>query len=157
MLLGLVGLGATLGMAGAKADDPPGDAWSSLAIDTAKGRFVFRVEMARTDAERAHGLQGRRLLAEDAGMLFDFRRVGMVYMWMKDTDIPLDMLFITANGRVASLTEGTEPLSLRSISSKRPVLAVLEVNAGTVARLGIRPGDRVEHPLFAPAKAPTPK
>jgi uncharacterized membrane protein (UPF0127 family) len=72
-------------------------------------------------------------------------------MWMKDTLIPLDMLFIDERGAIVSTAENTVPLSLTTISSGKPVLAVLEVNAGTVARLGVHPGDRVLHPIFARA------
>ena len=69
-------------------------------------------------------------------------------MWMKNTLIPLDMLFIESDGRIAKIVERTVPLSLASIASERPVRAVLELNAGTAARLGIQPGDRVLHPAF---------
>jgi len=94
------------------------------------------------------GLQGRRRLAADAGMLFDFGRPVPVMMWMKDTHVSLDMLFIDAEGRVVNIARGTVPFSLTPIRSAGPVRAVLEVNAGTAARLGIKPGDRVLHPLF---------
>jgi hypothetical protein len=71
-------------------------------------------------------------------------------MWMKNTYVSLDMIFIRPNGTVARVAENTEPLSTRTVSSGEPVLAVLEVVAGTAKRLGIKPGDRVEHPLFRP-------
>jgi uncharacterized membrane protein (UPF0127 family) len=120
-----------------------------LTIATAGGaRHAFMVEVARTDAERAQGLMFRRTLAADRGMLFDFKRVEPVSMWMQNTYVSLDMLFIRPDGTIARIAESTEPLSTRTIPSGEPVLAVLEVPAGTTARLGIRPGDRVEHPLF---------
>jgi uncharacterized membrane protein (UPF0127 family) len=81
-------------------------------------------------------------------MLFDFKRVEPVAMWMQNTYIPLDMLFIRADGTIARIAENTEPLSTRTIPSGEPVLAVLELNGGTAARLGVKAGDRVEHPLF---------
>jgi uncharacterized membrane protein (UPF0127 family) len=84
----------------------------------------------------------------DQGMLFDFGRVEPVSMWMQNTYLSLDMLFIRPDGTVARIATNTEPLSTRTIASGEPVLAVLELNAGTTARLGIKPGDRVEHPLF---------
>ena len=89
-------------------------------------------------------------LAADAGMLFNFHQPRAISMWMKDTLIALDMIFIDERGAVVNVAENTVPLSSATISSDRPVLAVLEVNAGTAARLGIQPGDRVVHPLFSP-------
>jgi uncharacterized protein len=74
--------------------------------------------------------------------------VELVSMWMKNTYISLDMLFIRPDGTIARIAANTEPLSTRTVSSGEPVLSVLELNAGSAARLGIRPGDRVEHPLF---------
>jgi len=121
-----------------------------LTIVMAGGaRHAFEVEVARTDAERSQGLMFRRTLAPDRGMLFDFKRVEPVTMWMQNTYVSLDMLFIRPDGTIARIAANTEPLSTRTISSGEAVLAVLEVVAGTAARLGIRPGDRVEHPLFA--------
>jgi uncharacterized protein len=84
----------------------------------------------------------------DQGMLFDFGHIEPVSMWMQNTYLPLDMLFIRPDGTIARIAANTEPLSTRTIPSGEPVLAVLELNAGTAARLGIRPGDRIEHPLF---------
>ncbi len=119
-----------------------------LAIATRGGPQRFDVEVMRNDAERARGLMFRRSMAPNHGMLFDFERVEPVAMWMKNTYLPLDMLFIRADGTVARVAADTEPLSTATILSGEPVLAVLELNAGTAARLGIRPGDRVDHPLF---------
>ena len=84
-------------------------------------------------------------------MLFDFGRVRTASMWMKDTPLSLDMLFIAADGRIVNIVADTVPRSLAVIRSSEPVLGVLEVRAGTARRLGIRPGDRVEHPIFAGA------
>ena len=119
-----------------------------LAIATQGGRHAFQVEVARNDADRAQGLMYRRSMPANQGMLFDFGRVAPVSMWMQNTYLSLDMLFIRPDGSIARIAENAEPLSTRTIPSGEPVLAVLELNAGTVARLGIRPGDRVEHPLF---------
>ncbi|HEX2135578.1 MAG TPA: DUF192 domain-containing protein [Microvirga sp.] len=120
-----------------------------LAIVTQGGqRHAFKVEVARNDADRAQGLMFRRSMPPDWGMLFDFGRVEPVSMWMKNTYLPLDMLFIRPDGSIARIAANAEPLSTRAIPSGEPVLAVLELNAGTAARLGIRAGDRVEHPLF---------
>ena len=133
---------------GASAQDTrlPG---GELAIVTSKGRHVFKVELAADDASRTRGLMHRRSLAPDAGMLFDYgREVPGVAMWMRNTLIPLDMLFIKADGRILNIHERAIPHDLTSISAKGPVRAVLELNGGTVSRLGVRPGDRIEHPLF---------
>jgi uncharacterized membrane protein (UPF0127 family) len=107
-----------------------------------------RVEVVRTPAARARGLMFRSQLDQDQGMLFVMDREEVQSFWMKNTYLPLDMLFIRADGTVARIAADTEPLSTRTISSGEPVLAVLELNAGTAARLGLRAGDRVEHPLF---------
>ena len=144
-----VGTGAAL--AAAAALDPGQLGTSPLVIRTADGsEHRFTVELASTSEERARGLMFRKALAPDAGMLFDFKELGPVAMWMKDTLIPLDMLFIARDGRIVRVAERTVPLSLTPIPSGEPVLAVLEVNSGTTARLGIKPGDRVVHPIFQP-------
>jgi len=121
-----------------------------LTIVTASGRHMFQVELADNDASRAQGLMYRRSLAPDRGMLFDFKRVEPISMWMQNTYVSLDMLFIRPDGTIARVATNAEPLSTRTIPSGEPVLAVLEVVAGTAARLGIKPGDKVEHPLFKP-------
>ncbi len=123
--------------------------FEALSIVTQAGqRQAFQVEVARNDADRAQGLMFRRSMAADRGMLFDFARVEPVSMWMQNTYLPLDMLFIRPDGIIARIAANTEPLSTRTISSGEPVLAVLELNAGTAAKLGIKAGDKVEHPLF---------
>lgn len=124
------------------------NAASVLRIETGRGPAVFSVELALTPQQQARGLQKRRTLPADAGMLFDFGAPRRVSMWMKDTYIPLDMLFIGADGRIAAIARDTEPLSLETISPAAPARAVLELNAGTAARLGIDVGDRIDHPIF---------
>jgi uncharacterized protein len=122
---------------------------SPLVIKTADGvEHRFTVELATTEAERERGLMFRTAMAPDAGMLFDFKEVEPVAMWMKDTYLPLDMLFIARDGRIAHIAERAVPYSLATISSGEPVLAVLELNSGTASRLKIKPGDRVIHPIF---------
>lgn len=124
-------------------------ATSEATIVTVAGnRYPFRVELARTPDERAQGLQGRQTLAADAGMLFDFATPQPVAMWMKDTYVSLDMIFIAADGRIVNIARDTTPQSLAVLESAAPVRGVLEVRAGTTARLGIRPGDRVVHKIF---------
>jgi hypothetical protein len=120
-----------------------------LTIDTRSGAHLFRVELASTDAQRERGLMFRRSLPADRGMLFDFETPQPVMMWMKNTYIPLDMIFIARNGRVTHIAENAEPLSESIISSDGPAFAVLEVNAGTAKRIGLAPGDKVENALFS--------
>ncbi|WP_375459414.1 DUF192 domain-containing protein [uncultured Enterovirga sp.] len=124
------------------------ETFERLVVVTKAGPQPFQVEVARTDADRAQGLMYRRSLAPDRGMLFDFARVEPVSMWMQNTYVSLDMLFIRPDGSIARIAQDTEPLSTRAIPSGEPVLAVLELVAGTARRVGIKAGDRVEHPLF---------
>ena len=119
-----------------------------LEIATKSGVRVFSVEMATTEEEKQTGLMYRKELADGKGMLFDFSPEQQISMWMKNTYISLDMIFIRADGRILRIAENTEPLSTKIISSKGPARAVLEVVAGTAQKYGIRPGDRVGHPLF---------
>lgn len=133
------------------ARDPAAPLTTTVVIVTAKGRFPFTVEVAMTPEQRRVGLMGRSGLAPAAGMLFDYGQPGPVRMWMKDTLISLDMLFIDESGRIIYVAERTTPFSLQPVGPDEPVLAVLEVAAGTAARLGIAPGSRIEHPRFAAA------
>ena len=123
-------------------------ALESLDIITASGTHRFSVEVMRTDEQRARGLMYRRFMPEDRGMLFDFKREDIVSMWMKNTYLSLDMVFIDRTGKVVNIAENTEPLSERIIPSAAPVLAVLELHAGTARRIGLKPGDRLKHALF---------
>lgn len=121
-----------------------------LWIETADGRHRFDVEVAETDRQMARGLMFRTELADDAGMLFDYRRPQRIAMWMKNTLIPLDMLFVADDGTIVRIESWTTPLSLATISSGGPVRAVIELKGGISERLGIRPGDRVAHEVFLP-------
>jgi uncharacterized protein len=120
----------------------------TLEIATQTGVHVFSVEIATTEKERETGLMYRKELPDGQGMLFDFRPEQQVSMWMKNTYVSLDMIFIRADGRILRIAENTEPMSTRIIASGGPVAGVLEVVAGTAKKLGIAPGDRVGHPLF---------
>ncbi|WP_022726918.1 DUF192 domain-containing protein [Fodinicurvata sediminis] len=120
-----------------------------LLIETAEGeKHTFQVELARTASERAQGLMYRRSMDEDAGMLFIYPRAQHISMWMKNTFIPLDMLFINEDGNIIRIAERTVPHSTQSIPSGGRARAVLEINAGMSDRLGISEGDRVNHPAF---------
>ena len=121
----------------------------TVRLVTATNTYEIQVEIADDPEERSRGLMFRRELADDAGMLFDFKTPRQVSFWMKNTYIPLDMLFIRSDGTIARIAENTEPHSLEGIPSGEPVLAVLELKGGTSKALGIRAGDRVQHPIFA--------
>ena len=121
---------------------------NSLAIDAAHDRFEFQVEMAVSPEQRSQGLMFRESLEEDRGMLFDFGKPQRAAMWMRNTYVPLDMLFIDADGRITQIAANTQPLSDAVVASREPVRAVLELRGGVSAKLGIKPGDRVIHPLF---------
>ena len=121
---------------------------SKLVIATAAGRHTFTVELAANPQDRARGLMYGRSLAPDAGMLFDYGTPVRIAMWMKNTYIPLDMIFISADGTISHIAQRTVPHSLATIEGPAPARAVLELNGGSAARLGIRVGDRVLHPVF---------
>jgi uncharacterized membrane protein (UPF0127 family) len=120
----------------------------TLAVITKNTTHQFMVEVALTEAEQARGLMYRRELPMGFGMLFGFVRQQPVSFWMKNTYVPLDIIFIRADGRIRRIVANTKPLSERRIASGGPVRGVLEVLAGSAERLNIRPGDRVVHPLF---------
>ncbi len=122
----------------------------TLEIASKGGVHVFSVELAVTDEERARGLMFRRSVPESYGMLFDFKRDQEVSMWMRNTYVSLDMIFIQGDGRIRRIAENTETESDRIIPSGGPVRAVLEVVAGTAKKFGIQPGDRVSSPLLRP-------
>ena len=121
---------------------------SEIFIVTKSGQHRFAVELAETPEQLSFGLMFRRALPQDAGMLFDYARPQQVSMWMKNTLIPLDMLFIDTSGHIVHIRQRAVPGSLEAISSKVPVRGVLELNGGTVSRLGITRGDKVRHKIF---------
>jgi uncharacterized membrane protein (UPF0127 family) len=136
------------------ADRLAGFPLSRLTIATPDARLhPLTVWVAATPAHRAQGLMWIRDLPDDTGMLFLYGRPQPVSMWMKNTVIPLDMLFIRVDGRVVRVVENTEPLSLDTIASGEDVTGVLELEAGEAARLGLRPGVIVQHPAFGTAAA----
>jgi len=126
------------------------DPLETLTVSTQTGDHAFSVEIAATPATREHGLMDRRFLPIDRGMLFEFDRDAPVAFWMKNTDIPLDMVFIARNGAVTRIVDRAEPLSETPIPSGGPCAAVLELNGGVAAEIGLRTGDMVRHPFFKP-------
>ena len=124
---------------------------AELVVATTNGELRLDVEIARTLEQRAKGLMYRTSLAPDGGMLFIYGPPPReVTMWMRNTILSLDMLFIAADGRVARIVANTTPMSEATIESREPVAAVLELLAGSARRLGIRPGDRIDLTPFAP-------
>ena len=144
-----------LGFAGQASGQAPAPAYGPADLDEAFGKatmvisasslacYRFDLWLARERPQQTRGLMFVRDLPDDTGMLFIYPEPGRRSMWMKNTYLPLDMLFIREDGTVSSVVSNTEPLSLRSISSEEPVTYVLELNAGITERLGIVPGDRI--------------
>lgn len=121
---------------------------SPLVIQSAEALHPFTVELAESESQRAIGLMHRNFLASDRGMLFDFYVEQPEQFWMRNTFIPLDMLFIRATGEIVFIAEETIPHSDKPVGPTRPVRAVLEVPGGTAKRLGIKAGDTVRHEIF---------
>ncbi len=135
----------TAGFAGAQQPmQMPVDA-QKLEITTASGEKLFALEIADTDERRSAGLMYRTDFAPDRAMIFVFDTVNPVMMWMANTPLPLDMLFVRQDGTIARIAENTKPFSKDIVASGEPVAFVIEVNAGTADRLGIKVGDRLRH------------
>ena len=120
----------------------------AVVVETGQGRFTFQTEIADTPELRERGLMFRHRMPQDRAMLFNWGSVGDVSMWMKNTYIALDMVFIAKSGQVMKVAENTVPFSETVIPSEAPVAAVLEVVAGTAKRIGLKAGDRVSHAMF---------
>jgi hypothetical protein len=140
-----VGVAAIMGV-GAATLFSAGAAGGTLV--TKSGEHRVEIEVADTPNEREYGLMNRSSMPADSGMLFDFEADRPVTMWMKNTYIPLDMVFVDAGGRVTHIAPNAQPLSLDLIESGGPVRYVLELNGGAAARYGLKAGDRLEHPLI---------
>ena len=121
-----------------------------LRITTSSGAHAFQVEIAKDEASREKGLMFRRFMPADRGMLFEFEKNRPVSFWMKNTYIPLDMIFIAPNGVVTHIAANAEPLSEAVVPSGGPCVAVLELNGGAAAQIGLQPGDKVEAAFFKP-------
>jgi uncharacterized membrane protein (UPF0127 family) len=120
---------------------------AELTIHTRQGPLTYFVEIARTPSERSHGLMFREELEKDHGMLFDFGEEQPVSFWMKNTPLPLDLLFILADGEIVRITEQAEPYSQKLLPSGQPVRYVLEILGGSAGARGIRTGDRLGRPF----------
>ena len=127
---------------------------TTIEVVTDEKRYKWRVQQAISGPQMAQGLMFRKKLDPWKGMLFDFGGPVLARIWMKNTEIPLDILFIKADGTIESIGFG-EPFSLRIVRSEGPVRAVLEILHGTAQKLGIEPGDRIRHEIFGtPLKKP---
>ena len=133
-------------MAEAQVQSPAGLAQVSLSVRSANGTHKFLVEVAETPEEQATGLMNRPSLDPDRGMIFPYAPPQDVAFWMKNTLIPLDMIFIRADGTIARIEENAVPLSLEPVPSMEPISAVLEINGGRASELGIKAGDKVDWP-----------
>ena len=139
----------TLGLAGfALAPISAAFALEGLDVDTKTGKHHFEVEIAKDEATREKGLMFRKYLPEDRGMLFEFDTEEPVEFWMKNTPLSLDIIFIDHTGVVKSIAANAEPLSETTLPSGAPVDGVLELLGGEAAKIGLQPGDQIEHPFF---------
>lgn len=117
-----------------------------LTITSSNGEHRFTVEVARTPEEQAQGLMNRNSVPPDRGMIFPYDPPAQVSFWMKNTLVPLDMIFIGADGKIGRIAANTTPMALDPVASIDPVSAVLEVAGGRAAELGIKQGDKVSWP-----------
>lgn len=119
-----------------------------LTFMTSAGEQQIELEIADTDESRMRGLMFRTDLPLQRGMLFDFKQVRLVLMWMKNTPLPLDMVFLHTDGTIAVIRENTTPFSENIVSSGEPVAYVIELNAGMAKKLGLSAGDKAVHPAI---------
>ena len=120
----------------------------TVTIQTQEGDVVFEALIADSDEERQRGLMFREALTDNEGMLFNYGEVQTVAMWMRNTLISLDLIYIAPDGEILKIIANAQPHSLRSLASDFPVLGVLEVRGGLTRDVGIRPGDIVRHDMF---------
>ena len=119
-----------------------------LTIVTEEGNHEFLVEEAKTLDQQARGMMFRESMEGDSGMIFEFDKPKIATIWMKNTSIPLDILFVRSNGKILKIEHSHQPYTLRSASSEAVIAAVVELKGGEAKRRGIRPGDEVKHPFF---------
>jgi uncharacterized membrane protein (UPF0127 family) len=114
------------------------------------GVVDFNVEIAITSIQRTQGLMGRKKLDAQSGMLFLYERPHKISFWMKNTVIPLDILFLSMSGEISHIEHNAQPFSMKRISGRSDTIAVLEINGQSAIREGIKTGDLVRHPFFLP-------
>lgn len=151
LVLAALAIVTTIPASRATAADNDGFPRSTLEIRSSQGRQLFTIRIADTPERQELGLMYETRLSADEGMLFPQDEPRVVSMWMKNTYIPLDMLFIDNHGRIVCLLANTAPQSLAILSCPKPVKAVLEIGGGESAERGIKVGDRVLHEVFSPA------
>ncbi len=133
---------------GAQAKPHHADGSSVVEVHTARGVCRFTVEIAADDASREKGLMFRKTMAKDHGMLFEFQEAQVQTFWMHNTYIPLDIIYIGSDGRIISIAADAAPFDDTPLPSNGPAKAVLEIDGGLSAKLGIKPGDLVRHPFL---------
>ncbi|MEL6686738.1 MAG: DUF192 domain-containing protein [Pseudomonadota bacterium] len=119
-----------------------------LTIVAENGTHSFLVEEAKTLDQQARGMMWREEMGDDEGMIFEFAEPKVATIWMKNTAIPLDILFVRSNGKILKIEHMAQPYSLRSASSEAVIAGVVELKGGRALELGIKPGDTVQHPFF---------
>jgi uncharacterized membrane protein (UPF0127 family) len=153
MRVGFSVLAVVVALFGCAATPPPAPLpVTSITIDTAHGPVKIRVEVAADDVSREYGLMNRKHMAPNDGMLFDFISPQQVNFWMKDTILPLDMLFVREDGTIANIKANATPFSLMPIPAAEPVRVVIEINGGRAKALGIEPGQTVHNAIFRNAR-----
>jgi len=120
----------------------------ALKIVTEDGAHEFNVEEAKTLDQQARGMMFRESMESDEGMIFEFQEPKIATIWMKNTSIPLDILFVRSNGKILKIEHSHQPYTLRSASSEAVIAAVVELKGGEAKARGIRPGDKIEHSFF---------
>ncbi len=150
VLIGLTGLAAVSlrtpaahAQSGGAGGTPQTLPQETVQVVTRKGPVTFHVMVAQTEAQREMGLMFRRDMAADQGMIFDFPDVAQRAFWMRNTLLPLDILFIDPDGRILNIAAQAVPMDETPLPSDGPARTVLEINGGLAAKLGIRPGDQV--------------
>lgn len=132
-----------------EADQPQeGLPRTQITIDGARGPLTFDVDLATTDASRTKGLMFRRHLNKHEGMLFEFDREDFRAFWMKNTMIPLDIIFVRADGTISNIAEETIPYSETPVPSSEPAKAVLEIAGGEARAQGVAPGQKIHAKFF---------
>lgn len=149
----LIYLSLLIAAAPAVVTAPAATPAEEVVVETAAGKKEkFSVEVVRDEKARNRGLMFRHEMADGHGMLFDYDPPQQISFWMKNTFIPLDIIFVGADGRIINIAEKTTPLSLERLHADGKARGVLEINGGLSAKLGIKAGDKVRHPIFEPAK-----